>query len=87
MSTMTRPLPLAYGPNAWLGHSGKASWYPNTVQFKLMANQFPAGALAAGVLITGGAPMLGMLKPRLMMDPSDPTTWQRPYRFTGGQIG
>ena len=28
------------------------------------------------------APALGMCKPNLMMDPSDPSTWQRPYRFT-----
>lgn len=37
----------------------------------------PAGALQAG-----GAQMLGMSRPGMMMDPSDPSTWQRPYRFT-----
>ena len=63
--------------NGWMGRSGKASYYPDRVQFKQQGGQVPAGALH-----TGGAQMLGMAKPNLMMDPSDPTTWQREYRFT-----
>lgn len=79
---ITRPLPLAYSPNNWLGRSGKASWYPNTRLFKVHGGQVPVGATQPGMLITGGAAMLNPVKPRLMMDPSDPSTWQRTYRFT-----
>ena len=38
----------------------------------------PAGALER----PGAMPKLNMRRPRLMMDPSDPSTWQREYRFT-----
>ena len=84
---ITRDMPLAYSANNWLGRSGKASWYPDRLQFRLMAGQVPLGAVLPGTLITGGAQMLTPVKPRLMMDPSDPSTWQRRYQFTGGQIG
>jgi hypothetical protein len=42
------------------------------------ANRAPA----QGGLIRYGAPKAMLGKPRLMMDPKDPATWQRPYRFT-----
>jgi hypothetical protein len=35
-----------------------------------------------GVLIHGGSMPLTPSRPVLEMDPSDPTTWQRDYRFT-----
>lgn len=37
---------------------------------------------ATGPLFVSRISGLHMAKPRLMMDPSDPTTWQRPYVFT-----
>lgn len=85
MSMMTRPLPLAYDANLWMGRSGKASYYPvpGVIQFRQAGGQVPIGALD----IRGGHVRMGMIKPRLMMDPSDPSTWQRQYLFTGGQIG
>lgn len=82
-----RNLPLAYNADGWLGRSGKASYYPQIPQFRVQGNQLPAGVLQPGALITGGSLPLTPAKPSLMMDPSDPTTWQRPYQFTGGQIG
>jgi hypothetical protein len=52
----------------WMGRSGKASWYP------------PSGP-AYGV--ARWSPCTFRLPPaKLMMDPSDPQTWQRPYVFT-----
>ncbi len=84
---ITRAMPLAYSPNNWLGRSGKASYYPNRAQYKVTGAQVPAGILPPGALQTGGALAVAPRKPRLMMDPSDPSTWQREYRFTGGQIG
>jgi len=63
--------------NGWLGRSGKASFLPDRPQFKQQGGDLPAGAFA-----TGGSASLRMRKPKLMMDPSDPTTWQREYRFT-----
>lgn len=80
---ITRPMPPAYDPDNWLGRSGKASYYPQFPLMKVTGGQVPAGALQ----ITGGSVALVPVKPRLMMDPSDPTTWQRQYQFTGGQIG
>jgi len=35
-----------------------------------------------GGLIHGGMGMLSPAKPKLEMDPSDPASWQRKYRFT-----
>jgi hypothetical protein len=35
-----------------------------------------------GGLIRYGAPRAMLGTPRLMMDPKDPATWQRPYLFT-----
>lgn len=35
-----------------------------------------------GTLARGGGLAVSMLPPRLMMDPTNPATWQRPYRFT-----
>jgi len=46
----------------------------------------PAGSpqvRTRGQLIRGGGMAVTLRTPRLMMDPSDPSTWQRPYRFTG----
>ena len=34
-------------------------------------------------LIRNSTLALSLRQPKLMMDPSDPTTWQRPYLFTG----
>lgn len=35
-----------------------------------------------GELIRGGVPALTPSRPNLEMDPRDPNTWQRQYRFT-----
>jgi hypothetical protein len=43
----------------------------------------PAGhRRGSGTLYVAGIAPLVPSKPHLMMDPSDPTTWQRPYVFT-----
>lgn len=43
----------------------------------------PAGDRAPdGPLVRSGVPAVTLRAPKLMMDPSDETTWQRPYRFT-----
>jgi hypothetical protein len=44
----------------------------------------PAGSKpgAAGKLITTGGFGVTLRKPKLMMEPDNPATWQRPYRFT-----
>jgi hypothetical protein len=43
----------------------------------------PAGhRRASGTLLVPGTTRLVPSRPHLMMDPSDPTTWQRPYIFT-----
>jgi hypothetical protein len=68
--------PEIYPRGNWMGHSGKASWYATEPQYYQGA--FPP----AGALYSGGAQMLKPPKPNLMMDPSDPTTWRRDYRFT-----
>jgi len=36
-----------------------------------------------GTLQVSPPPALTPAAPHLMMDPSDPSTWQRPYRFAG----
>jgi hypothetical protein len=44
----------------------------------------PAGAVLknnTGRVQIGGAVKASMSQPKLMMDPSDRSTWQRPYRF------
>lgn len=35
-----------------------------------------------GTLLRGGSHSLSPSKPRVEMDPTDPTTWQRSYRFS-----
>lgn len=44
----------------------------------------PAGSpqQSTKVLVTSGGLQVSFRKPRLMMDPSDRSTWQRQYRFT-----
>jgi len=55
-------------PGEYFGRSGKASWNPQ------MGPQYSVVRFAAVGFTLG--------KPKLMMDPSDPSTWQRPYVFT-----
>ena len=81
---ITRSFPPTTSAENWVGRSGKASWYPDRFQFKQQGGQIPTGALC---LRTGGAVTMLMVRPSLMMDPSDPTTWQRQYQFTGGVYG
>ena len=55
-------------PGQWMGRSGKASW------------DWQAGPVyelhrGAPVAFSPGAP-------NVAMDPSDPSTWRRPYVFT-----
>jgi hypothetical protein len=35
-----------------------------------------------GQIVRGGVTSLSPSRPKIEMDPSDPTTWQRTYRFT-----
>ena len=59
-----------YGPppNQWLGHSGRSSWDPQ------------AGPLYE--LHTWAGLPFSLATERVEMDPSDASTWQRPYVFT-----
>ena len=63
-----------YPMGEWIGRSGKASWLPAQGP-NYTTGQNPATP-------HGGAQWWQPAKPVLMMDPSDPSTWQRPYRFT-----
>jgi hypothetical protein len=38
--------------------------------------------MGPGYLATGGGLGVTLRRRKLMMDPSDSSTWQRPYRFT-----
>jgi hypothetical protein len=70
MTTITRPgFGWTYKAGDWVGRSGKASWDPQ------------AGPAYPTILPVGTFP-LRPSRPRLMMDPSDPSTWQRQYVFT-----
>jgi hypothetical protein len=43
----------------------------------------PAGQrFPQGRVVAGGGLGVKFRKPKLMMDPTDRSTWQRPYRFT-----
>jgi hypothetical protein len=55
-------------PGMLMGRSGKASWDPQA------GPQYPIVRFAPVGFTLG--------RPKLMMDPSDPSTWQRPYVFT-----
>lgn len=55
-------------PGQWMGHSGKASWNPQ------------AGPVYE--LHTWSGLKFSLGRERKAMDPSDPSTWQRPYVFT-----
>ena len=55
-------------PGQWMGRSGKASWFP------------PSGP--AYLVARTPAPMFSLGTPKIAMDPSDPSTWQRTYVFT-----
>lgn len=69
-SIVTRPnFGWTYKAGDWLGRSGKASWNPE------------AGPPQETVLPVGTFPLVPP-RERLMMDPSDPSTWQRQYRFS-----
>jgi len=53
---------------------------PPPLCFTVPAGDIPHGHV--GTLTVGPTPRANLAPPRLMMDPSDATTWQRPYRFT-----
>lgn len=64
---------LKYGrPGNIMGRSGKASWDP------AQGPVYELHRWAGPVLHPGG---IGYLE-RVAMDPSDPSTWRRPYVFT-----
>ena len=63
-----RDYPKYPPPGQWMGRSGKASW------------DWQAGPLYE--LHTQAALPFSPVPPRLEMDPSDASTWQRPYVFT-----
>jgi hypothetical protein len=71
MITRQHGFPPTYPADEWIGRSGKAGWLPAEGP-NYRTGQVPAG----------GAQWFEPVKPKLMMDPSDPTTWQRAYRFT-----
>jgi hypothetical protein len=54
---------------------------PNGAPFYLTGYAFP-GQIIRGGGGGGGGSTLRMNPPRREMDPSDPNTWQREYRFT-----
>lgn len=64
----------------------RATWYgsnlPPPLCFTVPAGSWHASGIPAGARQPSGQPRLMSRKPRLMMDPSDSSTWQRPYRFT-----
>ena len=62
--------------------SGYAAGLPPPLCFTIPDGSIQHHGAPAGAMAAGGAQQLGMAKPRMMMDPSDQTTWQRPYRFT-----
>jgi hypothetical protein len=62
----TYPTSVAQGQ--WFGRSGKASWNPQ------------AGPVYNVIRWAPVAFSLGT--PKIAADPSDPSTWQRPYVFT-----
>ena len=55
-------------PGTWLGHSGRSSWNPQ------------AGPVYE--LHTWAGLAFSLSPEKVPMDPSDPSTWRRPYVFT-----
>jgi hypothetical protein len=63
------------------------SWSPDPYDGQLpppLCFTVPAGNLnmTGKTLYVGGSHAFGPAQPKLMMDPSDPSTFQRVYRFT-----
>ena len=69
-----------YPAGGWFGRSGKASFQALHDELWATGGYIPAGAVP-NAMVSGGALRLIPRKPRLMMDPSDPSTWQRHYVF------
>ena len=61
---------------------GFATNLPPPLCFTVPCGSYRASGIPAGARAHSGQPRLMSRKPHLMMDPSDPSTWQRPYRFT-----
>ena len=71
---------FTYRAGGWFGRSGKASFQAIHDELYATGGYVPPGATGTA-LHTGGAMMITPRKPRLMADPSDPSTWQRQYVF------
>ena len=65
-------------PNFGLNYQGYDKTKPPPVGFIVERRN----ATNRNHLIRGGVSTFGPATPRLMMDPLDPSTWQRPYQFT-----
>jgi len=78
MITRGNGFPYLYGANDWVGRSGKAGFHPTGALYYQRGGMLPAGAIPSH-----GAQKWAPSKPNLMMDPSDPSTWTREYRFDG----
>lgn len=61
---------------------GFATNLPPPLCFTVPAGSYRATGIPAGARQPSGQPGLAAKKPHLMADPSDSSTWQRPYRFT-----
>lgn len=59
-----------------------AAALPPPLCFTVPARLPATRSTPTGGIQTGGMVPLTPSYPKLMMDPSDPSTWQRPYRFT-----
>lgn len=84
MSIALRP-PGGHGSGAMtrqhfaLNYSGNSAHLPPPLCFTVpAANRAPA---QGGIIRPTNMQALVLSKPNLMMDPSDPSTWQRPYVF------
>ncbi len=63
-----------------LNYSGYDAALPPPLGFTVPAANRTRSSV--GRVYRAGVPQFAPLPPRLMMDPKDPTTWQRAYRFT-----
>jgi hypothetical protein len=65
-------------PNFGLNYQGYDAAKPPPVGYVTERHN----AAPSSHLHRAGAPAFGPSTPRVMMDPLDPSTWQRPYIFT-----
>ena len=64
-------------PQTWAVARPNSGWEASRAPLYLLGSEYPQFSP-----LHGGATELTPLRPRVEMDPSDSTTWQRAYRFT-----